>query len=466
MTMKHSVLLCSMAMIVGMQVSGDAFAADPLRIRPWAKNPRYWQYEGKPLLLLGGSVDDNLFQLPDLDRHLDEIRTAGANYIRNTMSDRRDHGSEVYPYLRRPDGKYDLEKWNPEYWRRFERLLSGTQIRRIIVQIEVWDRFDYARDNWPGHPYNPDNNVNYTRKQTGLAAAYPAHPGQNRQPFFFTTPKQRNNKVLLRYQQRFVDKLLSHSLNYNHVLYCIDNETSGEEAWGVYWADYIRGRAAREGTVVCVTEMWDDWNLKAERHRRTLDHPDRYVFADVSQNNHQKGQQHWDNFRWVRQYVAKSPRPLNTVKTYGADGGRYGTTQDGVERWWRHLVGGAAAVRFHRPDAGIGLSPAAKGAISAARKVESLVRFWDVEPTDGLLAERQPNEAYLSADPGRAYILYFTNGGAVTLDLKAAPGEYRLRWVSIASGEWGGEGEIAGGAVVPVAAPDKGGWVAVIVKQP
>ena len=25
------------------------------RIQPYAKNPRYWQYEGKPVMLLGGN---------------------------------------------------------------------------------------------------------------------------------------------------------------------------------------------------------------------------------------------------------------------------------------------------------------------------------------------------------------------------------------------------------------------------
>ena len=41
------------------------------RIRPYSENPMYWQYKGKPILLLGGSKDDNLFQIPDLKEHLD-----------------------------------------------------------------------------------------------------------------------------------------------------------------------------------------------------------------------------------------------------------------------------------------------------------------------------------------------------------------------------------------------------------
>jgi len=33
-------------------------------IQPWAENPWYWQYKGEPVMLLGASSDDNLFQWP------------------------------------------------------------------------------------------------------------------------------------------------------------------------------------------------------------------------------------------------------------------------------------------------------------------------------------------------------------------------------------------------------------------
>jgi arylsulfatase A-like enzyme len=437
-------------------------ANDSGRIQPWSENPRYWQYKGQPVLLLGGSKDDSLFQIPDLQQHLDEIQAAGGNYIRNTMSDRRDKGFEVYPFCPLPDGKYDLDRWNDEYWTRFENLLRWTAEREIIVQIEVWDRFDYSRDNWEPHPYNPKNNVNYTYAQSGFDEHYPDHPGANRQPFFFTTPEQRNNAVVLKYQQRFVDQLLTHSLDYDHVLYCMDNETSAEPAWGAYWAGQIRRRAAEHGKQVCVTEMWDAWDLKSDEHRRTLDHPEQYDFADVSQNNQKKGQEHWDNFQWVRRRIAEQPRPLNTVKTYGADGGRFGDNRDGVERWWRHVIGGAASARFHRPDSGLGLSEPAVGSLQAARKLESIVKLWELEPANERLSDRVPNEAYLAACPGRAYALYLTDGGTVGLDLAGAKGPFEVRWIDIGAGQWGQQETLEGGTVVTVAAPGQGHWLAVI----
>jgi hypothetical protein len=434
-------------------------------IQPYAKNPRYWQYHGQPVLLLGGSEDDNLFQLPNLREHLDAIQAAGGNYIRNTMSDRPDRGFEVYAYARGDSGKFDLSEWNDEYWTRFENMLRWTHERQIFVQIEVWDRFDFFADNWQAHPFNPANNVNYTAEQSGLAARYPDHPGQNKQPLFFTTPQQRNNRLLLEIQQRFVAKMLSHALKYDHVLYCMDNETSAEEGWGAYWAEFIRTAAAKAGNTVHVTEMWDDWNLQGPHHRRTLDHPERYGFVDVSQNNHNRGQKHWENFQWVCGRIAAHPRPINTVKTYGADGGRFGNSRDGVERFWRHVIGGVAAARFHRPDAGLGFCPPAVASLAAARRMESLIRLWDCQPALELLSDRDANEAYATAQPGHGYIVYFPAGGQVQLSLADAPSEYTLHWISIRDGAWGDKKPQRGGARVQLASPDNSGWLAVLTRN-
>ncbi len=437
--------------------------AQPLR--PWSENPFYWEYHGQPVLLVGGSDDDNLFQWPDekLRRHLDRMQKLGANYVRNTMSDRRDGGWEVYPFRRLENGKYDLEQFNPEYWRRFERFLKWTHQRGIFVQIELWDRFDYSRQHWRGHPYNPANNVNYTHEESGLAPRYPKHPGSNEQPFFFTTPAQRNNQVVFRYQKRQIDRLLSISLQFDHVLYCIDNETSGDEQWGRFWAGYLHRRAKEAGKRICVTEMWDDWNLRGPQHRRTLDHPELYQFVDVSQNNHQKNQRHWDNFQWVRRYLKGRPRPINSVKIYGADRNKFGhSNQDGIERFWRHLLGGAAAVRFHRPPAGLGLSEPAAGCVRAARALQQLVPLWHLEPDLRLLRQREADEAYLTCRPGKAYVVYFTDGGEVELDLRDCRRELRLRWISVKTGEVKQGKNVPGGRWLPLRAPAAGGHLAVL----
>jgi hypothetical protein len=459
-------------LVLPLWVCGVALAnAQTPKLRPWPANPWYWEFHGKPTLLLGGSDDDNLFQWgeKELIAQLDRLAAAGGNVIRNTMSDRKDKGFEVYPFRQLENGKYDLNQWNEEYWTRFERMLRETARRRIVVQIEIWDRFDYAdngSDRWYFHPYNPRNNVNYTHAESGLAERYPDHPGTNKQPFFFTTPRQRNNQVVLPYQQRFVRRMLEHSLRYDNVLYCMDNETSGEEEWGRYWAQFVKEEARKRGKTVFVTEMWDDWDITGGRHRRTYDHPELYDFVDVSQNNQISGQRHWDNFLAARKYLSTRPRPMNTTKTYGASGNRFGhTDQDGIERFWRHLLAGAASMRFHRPDSGLGLNDKAVAAIRAARKLESKIPLWTVRAANELLSDRADNEAYLAAAPGRAYALYFPAGGQVGLDMTGAAGEFTVHWIDISTGEWGPKTRLTGGARVQIAPPGAGNWAAAIVKR-
>ena len=109
--------------VLGLWVQPETGAADNARIQPFAENPRYWQYEGKPVLLLGGSVDDNLFQISDLSKQLDLLKSVGGNYVRNTMSS-RDLGN-VWAFAKQED-LYDLDRWNDEYWRRFKTFLAET----------------------------------------------------------------------------------------------------------------------------------------------------------------------------------------------------------------------------------------------------------------------------------------------------------------------------------------------------
>ena len=437
------------------------------RIKPWTENPWFWQYKGEPIMLLGASSDDNLFQWTTemLVPHLDSMKDVGANYVRNTMSDRQDKGFELYPFLQLENGKFDLEQWNEDYWNRFESFLSETEKRDIIVQIEVWDRFDYSRNNWEPQPYNPGNNINYTNEEAGLEADYPLHPVLNKQPFFFTTPKQRNNELLLNYQKKTVEKMLSYSLKYDHVLYCIDNETNAEEEWAIFWAELILNKAAEAGKQVCVTEMWNNWDLKTEDHKRTFDHPERYVFCDVSQNNQQKGQVHWDNFQWVRNYISTNPRPINTVKTYGNDKDRHGNTKDGIERWWRHVLGGAATARFHRPYGGLGLSELSMASVKTAREVEKTVKFWELQASNNLLVDREENEAYLASKAGETYVLFFTDGGEVGLDLSDFNSVFNLKWMEIRTGKTTSKSTVEGGEIVNLKAPGTLEWILILQKK-
>jgi len=409
------------------------------RIRPYERNPAYWQYKGKPVLLLGGSVEDNLFQIPGLAEHLDLLKSVGGNYVRCTMSS-RDEGN-VWPFERNSDGKYDLNNPGGEFWRRFENFLKLTSQREIIVQIEVWATFDFYRDCWDANPFNPANNVNYTAGESKLPEKVSTHPTKCENPFFWSVPAEHNNEVVLKYQRAFVDKLLSISLAYGNVLYCMDNETSVTPEWGWYWSGYIKAAADKAGVEVHTTEMWDKWDLSHSQHDNTFDHPDIYSFVDVSQNNHNQGQVHWDNAQKQLKRVRDSGRlrPVNCVKTYGADTGRFGNDRDAQERFWRNIFGGISSCRFHRPNSGLGLSAKAQANIKSMRMITDEMDVFSCRPACNLLAPelRSKNEAYCMADPPRVYAIFFTDGGNVVLDVSATKGKaLRIRWLDIASAKW------------------------------
>jgi hypothetical protein len=490
--------------------SENALAEDADRIQPYSKNPFYWQYKGKPVLLLGGSGQDNLFNHPDglmsggdergranpefpppqkltLEEHLDLLVSVGGNYVRNTMS-HRDEGNE-FPYVRLANGKFDLDQPNPEYWERFDRFLKLTRERDIIVQIEMMDGWDHgpivrhdsyvsaSRVGWNNSPFNPANNVNYTAAESGLPTEWDRSWGDH--PFWQTV--LRNNKAVLPYQQAYFDRILEHSLDHPHVLYCLMNETNirpheAQVAWSDYWLRHIQQQAAKAGKPIQITEMihfiYPDHPTYGPLLREMVNAPERYTFMEVSQINIQPDrlttQEGYDNlitlWGWLRE--SGHPRPMNNTKIYGLDGGSHQFGK-ATEKFWRNLMAGCASARFHRPwSGGMGLFGPAMAHIKSARQFTDELNVFSMEPRNDLLSDRSENEAYLLAEPGKQYALYFpkdAGDGRVTLDLTEAKGRWTLKWLNILESQWGQEQTLEGGKKVQIKKPDDGHWAAVIL---
>jgi len=453
---------------VGMILKGAGVVSAENYIQPYRENAFYWQLKGEPVLLLGGTVEDNVYQIADLEAHLDLLASVGGNYVRCTMSC-RDEGDAWWFGKDAETDLYDLNKPGADHWGRFDRFMKLTSERGIVAQFELWDRFDFARENWEVNPYNPKNNVNYSNEESGLDAVYELHPGRKENPFFRSVPALENNEVLLAYQHQQVDRMLSVTLMYEHVLYCIDNETNESPEWGKYWSNYIKEKAKEAGVKVMTTEMWDAHNLLADEHKATFDHPEIYDFVDVSQNNHQVGKVHWDNPLAVRQYIIDSGhiRPMNTVKIYGANTGRYGTTRDAQERFWRNILVGMAGTRFHRPPAGLGLGDIPQAHIQSMRMALTEHDIFKSEPRLDLIGERSVNEAYCSAHVGESYLVFFPDGGNVSLDVSAMGDQpLTIQWLDIRNCMWA-EDEVdilSQDGKIRLITPDEEGYWAAVVK--
>lgn len=472
----------SFSLLIGLclAVCSPVMALSP-NLKPYSNNPYYWEYKSEPVLLLGGSSEDNLFQLPSakLKIELDRLREHGGNYVRNTMSS-RDEGN-VWPFEIN-NGKYDLRSWNSVYWDRFEHFLEETSNRGIFVQLELWATFDYYRDNWFNkNPFNPRNNQTYDLDMSGLSESVVTHPALHQNSFFYSVPKEDELKIVLKYQERFVEKILSYSLRFDHVLYCIDNETAVTPEWGRYWSKFIRNQSDLANREIYITEMWNEWDLRDGQHRETRENITDYDFIEVSQNNHQSGQDHFDALAWVRDQLALMPRPMNSVKVYGGKKKKEDTSQEGSERFWRNLFAGVAAIRFHRPKSGLGDTDLALMHLRGARRFTDTFEFYKSYPAPDRLERRHDDEAYCLEIPGKKWAVYFppvealnywerilsfllddlSSEREVILDLFEEPKKISIKWFSIEKSEFL-KTNIYYSQQVEMLTPDDSQWIAIV----
>ena len=119
-------------------------------LKPYSSNKFYWQYKGRPVLLIGGFTGThNMHVKPDdlnppgnLTALMNKMVSAGGNYIRANF----DPGKAIlqgFPASHvKVNGKYNLNRLTSEtdpisYWGKFNTLLAEAKKRNIIVQIEI-----------------------------------------------------------------------------------------------------------------------------------------------------------------------------------------------------------------------------------------------------------------------------------------------------------------------------------------
>ena len=423
------------------------------RIQPWSENPRYWQYKGEPVLLLGGTDDDNLFQwhIEALREQLDLLASVGGNYVRNTMSDRPlepetephllDKLENIYAFLQLDNGKYDLNRWNEEYFNRFRRFLNETAQRDIIVQIELWDGHDFIdhgdRLGWKNHPFNPVNNINYTAEETTLPEEWGISYRERIHPLHLTVPGLNDDSIVCRYVQAFIGKVLSVSLDYDHVIYTVQNESWSPDYWSRYWAKFVHDLAEERGKRVYVADMRFTPSVESVFDGQLFN------FADISQSagrrRSRKDEAHFKAIRRNWEALSYQPCPLNSVKQYGGEISWTLGAEEGARRVWRSVFGGQAAVRFHRPPYGIGLTAQAQANLMSLRELTDAINIFRCRPhqeVEELMYNREPDEAYLLADPGRVYAVFFPGGGQVELDIAVVGKAVTVRWLEIENTHW------------------------------
>ena len=207
-----------------------ALAGDgqPVAIHP--ENPGYFLFRGRPLVLIAasehyGSVVNRRF---DFARYLAEAADKKQTMTRTFLLFRELQGARnpsspvkpespdyIAPWPRTGPGKamdgepkYDLDRWNPEYFERLQRFLSMASSYGIVVELTLFSN-TYADRIWALNPLRDQNNL------------------QNVGAIDWTDYNSLRNNVLLRRQTAYALKIIQETSGYDNVYYEICNEPGG-----------------------------------------------------------------------------------------------------------------------------------------------------------------------------------------------------------------------------------------------
>lgn len=173
-----TVITCIFASLTVFDVS---LPAEPVKLHP--ENPHYLMYNGKPTILITSAEHYGSVLNLDFDFmvYLKEMQSKGMNLTRvfsgvycedpasfdiekNTLAPR--WNKFITPFARSetpgyPFGgnKFDLDKWDDNYFQRLKNFMSEAAKRDIIVEFVLFCPF-YGGPMWNLSPMNAKNNVN------------------------------------------------------------------------------------------------------------------------------------------------------------------------------------------------------------------------------------------------------------------------------------------------------------------
>lgn len=173
-------VLLLLTLVMGL-CGGSAGGSPPLRL--CETNPHYLEWKGKALILVSsgehyGAVINQAF---DYRRYFDELASHGLNHTRAFVSGYRETpasfgitkntlspatGQFICPWPRSQEpgawdggAKFDLAKWDDEYFTRLKDFTREAERRDILIEFVLGCPM-YKEDIWRVSPLHPDNNVN------------------------------------------------------------------------------------------------------------------------------------------------------------------------------------------------------------------------------------------------------------------------------------------------------------------
>jgi len=455
-------LLIAMA-ACALSVAAQDRKDEPIRLDPG--NPHYFLYNGKTIALVTSGEHYGSVINADFDYHiyLKTLEADGLNYTRifggstvevpgisfgikrNTLAPAAER--LILPWARSAEpgyagggNKFDLEKWDPEYFRRLRDFLGEAQRRGVVVEISLFSS-QYTESEWKASPFNDANNVN----QTDVTD--------------FKKVNTPDNGNVLALQERYVRKLVDEANAFPNVIFEIQNEP---------WSDhpvltdvvnpYLRppARDMYPNSVEVADEASIAWQTRVAEW---------ITSEEAKLKNKHLIAQCYSNFRSpVRALIAgvsvvnfHYAYPEAVAWNYGLgnaigydETGFLGRSDDVYRRQaWNFMLSGGStfdaldySFSTQHPD-GTDAEPNGPGGGSVAlrKQLGILQKFLTALP----LAEMTPDQTAVQHAEGvvthamsskrGVYAVYLDGSGPSRLTLRLSKGRYRGEWVNTVSGE-------------------------------
>lgn len=436
--------LGALALFAGSSGQRLAAAAEtqPLRLHP--RNGHYFLFRGKPTILVGSGVYGAVIHRDfDYVLYLDELRRLRLNQTRlftGSYVARSSAGGEGYadslvprerllaPWARSAvpgyalgGNKFDLDRWDPEYFARLRSFVAEAGRRGVIVEI-VFFSANYGDWNWSASPMQANNNVN----EVGRVAAN-------------ETYRLDGETGLLVAQGRLVEKIVRELSSFDNVYYEPLNEP--------------HHAACPNGVESCAPPaQWEEHIIDVvERTEQSLGRRRHLIARGVGNVGFEIRNLHPAvsvlNFHYARPQAVRANYKLGRAIADDETGFQGPSDHPYRAEGWEFMLAGGAVFSnldwtftADREDGTHALPEGFRyggGGVALRNQLAFMKRFLEsfdllrLRPARSMIRRGIPAGATVHAlgRSGREYALYVSGGhGVAWLSLRLPTGRYRLTW--------------------------------------
>lgn len=436
-------------------------ATGPLRV--CKENPRYFTDDsGKAIYLTGSHVWNNLIDMStddppkafDNEAYLNWMSELNHNFIRlwawelvdwNTKGngENRHHTISSLPWARTGPGnaldgkpKFDLTKFNPDYFERLKTRVEAARQKGIYVSIMLFEGWgvQFSPDAWKAHPFHAANNINgIEADQNGDGMGLEVH--------------ELSNPKITALQEAYIKRMIETVKGLDNVLYEISNENHPPStAWQYHIINYIK-------------------QVEKEMPKQ---HP-------VGMTFQYKGGSNQTLFDSPADWISPNPDGGYRDNPPAADGAKVILTDTdhlwgigGNQAWvWKSFTRGMNPLFMDPYDAMVLQDKPFDPRWDSVRKslgytltFAKRMNLTAMTPQNGLASS-----GFCLANPGDEYLIYAEKGNEVTVDLSDSYDSFQVEWFNPNTAKTAKADKVSGGAKQTLKSPFGDADVVLYVKK-